>query len=180
MNPNLKRKLIATLFAPVLGLAVGVAYGQTGGGGMSGGGTTGSSATGSGTTGAPSSGYGASSGGTSSTSAGDRANTGASGSTMGATSRGGPNNTNSKTWDTGTFDRLDVNRDGRISRTEAASDDLMMNHWSRMDSTNQGYVDRENFERFRANLGNRANDNTNSKTGNPAASGSSTSGSPSK
>lgn len=95
---NFKRKLLAGLFVPVLGLGVGTALAQST---------------------AP-------------------ANTGTTPGAMGSSS-----------WNAQTFDRIDKNRDGRISKEEAEADAAMKGAWSKLDATNRGSVSKEEFEKYR-------------------------------
>ena len=103
MNRNVKRKLIAGLFVPVLGMAVGTALGQT----------------------SPSSGA-------------DKA--------PGMSERPAA----AASWNAQTFDLLDKNKDGQISREEAQADPALVSAWSRLDASNRGSVSKEDFEKFRA------------------------------
>ncbi|MGI8895752.1 MAG: hypothetical protein ACR2HE_08895, partial [Casimicrobiaceae bacterium] len=52
-------------------------------------------------------------------------------------------------WNAQTFDRIDKNRDGRISKEEAEADAAMKSAWSKLDSTNRGSVSKEEFEKYR-------------------------------
>jgi len=52
------------------------------------------------------------------------------------------------TWTSSTFDRLDTNRDGILSRQEAQADPSVLNAWDRLDAQNAGRVNKETFERY--------------------------------
>jgi hypothetical protein len=160
MESNFKRRLIAGLFVPVLGLSVGAALAQSGSSGASGSGTSASGSMSGGTTGS-----GSMSGGTSGSSA-----SGGSGSTSGASTMGAGTSAGSKgsattgtsaaggssgsaSWNAQTFDRLDTNRDGTLTREEAMADPSMRDAWSRLDSKSTGRVSRSDFDRFRTTMG---------------------------
>ena len=104
MNRNFKRKLIAGLFVPVLGLATGTALAQT--------------------------------------STAPTTNSGNAGTTAAAPAKG------SMQWDKATFDRLDKNRDGNISRDEAHADPMLKDSWTKLDAGNKGMVSRAEFEDY--------------------------------
>jgi len=107
MNRNTKRKLLAGLFVPVLGMAVGTALGQT----------TGSTDT--------------------------------SGTAAGTTASPGMGAAGTASWNAQTFDLLDKNKDGRISREEAQADPMLRDSWSKLDTGNRGSVSKDEFERYR-------------------------------
>ena len=48
-----------------------------------------------------------------------------------------------------TFDLLDKNKDGRISREEAQANPAVRDAWSKLDASNAGSVSKEDFEKFR-------------------------------
>ena len=52
------------------------------------------------------------------------------------------------TWDGKTFDRLDTNRDGMLSRDEVQGDMTMREHWTKLDREGKGNVSRVQFEEF--------------------------------
>jgi len=134
MNTNFKRKLLAGLLAPALALAVGSAFAQSSG---STGSQGGSSAT-----------QGSSGSGSTGTTTGTTGSTG-SASTM----SGGSTGTGTGTmWNTQHFDRLDKNRDGRISREEAQGDNAMRDAWSKLDASNSGSVSREDYDKYSRTL----------------------------
>src|SRR5687767_12850304 len=108
MNTNFKRKLLAGLLAPALALAVGSAFAQSSG---TTGGQGGSAAT-----------QGSAAGGSSNT-------TGTAGAST--TMSGGAAAGTGTMWNTQHFDRLDKNRDGRISREEAQGDSALTGAWSK-------------------------------------------------
>lgn len=106
MNRNTKRKLLAGLFVPVLGLAVGTALGQTSG----------------------------------STDPGKAA---------GSTASPGMGAAGTASWNAQTFDLLDTNKDGRISREEAQADPMLRDSWAKLDTRNAGSISKEEFEQYR-------------------------------
>jgi EF hand domain-containing protein len=53
-------------------------------------------------------------------------------------------------WNAQTFDLLDKNKDGQISREEAQADPALLSAWSKLDASNRGSVSKEEFEKFRA------------------------------
>jgi hypothetical protein len=110
MNSNFKRKLLAGLFAPVLGLTVGSAFAQT--------------------------------------------TTPAAGTQSGATAQGSTSMSGSAStmWNAQHFDRIDKNRDGRISKEEAEADAAMKGAWSKLDASNRGSVSREDFDKYARTL----------------------------
>ena len=55
-------------------------------------------------------------------------------------------------WNTQHFDRLDKNRDGRISREEAQGDSALTGAWSKLDTANSGSVSREDFDKYARTL----------------------------
>ena len=101
---NFKRKLLAGLFVPVLGLSVGTALAQS----------------------------------TAPAAPAAPAATGTTPGAMGNTS-----------WNAQMFDRIDKNRDGRISKEEAEADAAVKGAWSKLDATNRGSVSKEEFEKYR-------------------------------
>lgn len=113
MNSNFKRKLLAGLFVPALGLSVGTALAQT---------TTPNVST-------------------------DKGAVNTQSTTMGQ-------NTSPATsmWNTQHFDRLDKNRDGKISREEAQADNNMRDHWSKLDTSNAGSVSRADYDKYSRTL----------------------------
>ena len=125
MSRNLKRKLLATLFVPMLGLSAGSAMAQ---------GTNKGS--------------------------GD------------ANRMLNPNSAtaNPMTWDKPMFDRLDKNKDGRISREEAEAEPMMKDHWSKLDKANKGMVSREDYDKYSATH-RTLNPNSATPKGNPSAGG---------
>src|SRR5688500_3955303 len=129
MNTNFKRKLLAGLLAPALALAVGSAFAQSSG-------TTG-------TQGGSDATQGSAAGGSSST-------TGTAGSST--TMSGGAAAGTGAMWNTQHFDRLDKNRDGRISREEAQGDSALTSAWSKLDTANSGSVSREDFDKYARTL----------------------------
>jgi hypothetical protein len=145
MNCNMKRKLLAGLFVPVLGLAVGGAFAQGTTGGAAGTGATSGSTSG-GTAGSSATGSGAS--GT--TGAGTSGAVGAGTSGMGgAATSGSAGTTGTASWNAQTFERLDTNHDGKLSREEAQADATLRGAWSQLDPGNTGSVSRADFERYR-------------------------------
>lgn len=56
---------------------------------------------------------------------------------------------NNNSWNAEMFDRLDKNKDGRISREEADADPMVKGSWSTMDSANRGSLSKDEFEKFR-------------------------------
>lgn len=86
-----------------------------------------------------------------------------------ATPKGNPS-AGGPTWDGPMFDRLDKNKDGRISREEADSDPMMKDHWTRLDSANRGSVTREEFDKYSA-MNRTLNPNSATPKGNPSAGG---------
>ena len=139
MNPNFKRRLLAGLFVPALGLAVGTALAD----------------------------------GTPSKTTGAAATTTSQGSaSSGATRDLNPNSANPKgnpstiSYDAQTFDRLDKNRDGKISREEAEADPMLKSEWSKLDAAKTGSVNREDFEKYGRTLNpNSANPKVNPSAG---------------
>ena len=129
MNTNFKRKLLAGLLAPALALAVGSAFAQSSG---TTGGQGGSAAT-----------QGSAAGGSSNT-------TGTAGAST--TMSGGAAAGTGAMWNTQHFDRLDKNRDGRISREEAQGDSALTGAWSKLDTANSGSVSREDFDKYARTL----------------------------
>lgn len=107
MNSHFKRKLLAGVFVPVLGMAVGTALAQT---------TTNPAANPAGTTAAAP----------------------AKSSLM---------------YDKATFDRLDKNKDGMISREEAQADPVLKDVWSKLDEANKGMISQAEFEDYGRKLG---------------------------
>lgn len=124
---NFKRKLLAGLFVPVLGLSVGTALAQ-------------STAPAAGSSPPPNS-------STATPSTTNPATTPSSGS--GTTTGMTPGAMGNTSWNAQTFDRIDKNRDGRISREEAEADAAMKGAWSKMDAANRGSVSKEEFEKYR-------------------------------
>jgi len=55
-------------------------------------------------------------------------------------------------WNTQHFDRLDKNRDGRISREEAQGDTALTDAWTKLDTANSGSVSREDFDKYARTL----------------------------
>jgi EF hand len=106
MNRNLKRKLLAGLFVPVLGLAMGTALGQT----------------------------------TSTDKPADKPTTAPSMS---------PAAPGAASLSAQTFDQLDKNKDGKLSREEAQANPAVRDAWSKLDPTNSGSVSKEDFDKFR-------------------------------
>ena len=53
-------------------------------------------------------------------------------------------------WNAQTFDLLDKNKDGQISREEAQANPALLGAWSKLDVGNRGSVSKEDFEKFRA------------------------------
>ena len=51
-------------------------------------------------------------------------------------------------WDKATFDRLDKNKDGNISREEAQADPMLKDSWSKLDAENKGMVSQAEFEAY--------------------------------
>ena len=51
-------------------------------------------------------------------------------------------------YDKATFDRLDTNKDGRISREEAQADPMLKDTWSKLDAENKGAVSQAEFEAY--------------------------------
>jgi hypothetical protein len=131
MNSNFKRKLLAGLLAPALALAVGSAFAQSSG-------TTGSQ-------GGSSATQGSAAGGSSNT-------TGAAGTAGSSTTMSGGSAGAGAMWNTQHFDRLDKNRDGRISREEAQGDTTLRDAWSKLDTANSGSVTREDFDKYARTL----------------------------
>jgi len=52
-------------------------------------------------------------------------------------------------WNAQTFERMDKNKDGKISREEAQADAAMKDAWTKMDATNRGSISKEEFEKYR-------------------------------
>jgi hypothetical protein len=52
-------------------------------------------------------------------------------------------------WNAQTFDLLDKNKDGQISREEAQANPALLGAWSKLDASNRGSVSKEEFEKFR-------------------------------
>jgi hypothetical protein len=136
MEGNFKRKLIAAVAAPLFGLAVGAASAQTSASG---------STTGTGATGGMNPGTGATTPGMGSGRTGTPSGT--TGSTpMGSPHAGaGPNDA--------LFDRLDANRDGKLTREEVEADASMRGAWGTLDPSNSGSLSRDQFNRFRITRG---------------------------
>jgi hypothetical protein len=130
MNTNFKRKLLAGLLAPALALAVGSAFAQSSG-------STGSQGGSSATQGS---------------SAGSGTTTGTTGTTGSASTMSGGSTGTSTMWNTQHFDRLDKNRDGRISREEAQGDNALRDAWSKLDASNSGSVSREDYDKYARTL----------------------------
>jgi hypothetical protein len=186
MNSNFKRKLLAGLFVPVLGLSVGAAFAQSSGTSTG----SGTSATGAGTTGSSGSTAGSSStgsGASGTTGAGGSATTGSAGAAVGSTGMSGSSGTagsagagmsGSGSWNAQTFDRLDTNHDGMLTREEAQADPALRDAWSRLDSKSAGRVSRSDFEKFRGTQSGNVNTTTGSSaSGTGQKVGGSTSGS---
>jgi len=106
MNSHFKRKLLAGLFVPVLGLTVGTALAQT------------------------------------SDKPADKPTTGA----PMAPAAGGA------ALSAQTFDQLDKNKDGQLSREEAQANPAVRDAWSKIDTTNSGSVSKDAFEKFRTSM----------------------------
>ncbi len=104
MNRNLKRKLLAGLFVPVLGLAVGTALAQT---------------------------------------------TRQAGRQADYRTQHGPAAPGAASLSAQTFDQLDKNKDGKLSREEAQANPAVRDAWSKLDPTNSGSVSKEDFDKFR-------------------------------
>ena len=51
-------------------------------------------------------------------------------------------------WSGDTFSRLDINRDGMISREEAQADPTIRDAWSKLDPKNTGKVSRADFDKY--------------------------------
>jgi outer membrane protein TolC len=49
-----------------------------------------------------------------------------------------------------TFDQLDKNKDGKLSREEGQANPAVRDAWSKIDSANTGSVSKEDFEKYRA------------------------------
>jgi hypothetical protein len=49
-----------------------------------------------------------------------------------------------------TFDQLDKNKDGKLSREEAQANPAVRDAWSKIDTANSGSVSKEDFEKYRA------------------------------
>jgi len=60
-----------------------------------------------------------------------------------------PSASGMSSWNAQTFDRMDKNRDGRISREEAEADAVMKGAWSKMDAANRGSISKDEFEKYR-------------------------------
>lgn len=67
----------------------------------------------------------------------------------GASSTTGMSSATGSAWNAQTFDLLDKNKDGRISREEAQADPMLKDAWSKLDASNRGSVSKDEFERFR-------------------------------
>lgn len=50
-----------------------------------------------------------------------------------------------------TFNRLDVNKDGNLSKTELSSEPALKEDWARIDTNNDGQLDQSEFSMFEAN-----------------------------
>lgn len=50
-----------------------------------------------------------------------------------------------------TFNRLDVNNDGNLSKAELDSEPALKEEWASIDSNNDGQLDRSEFSMFEAN-----------------------------
>jgi hypothetical protein len=51
-----------------------------------------------------------------------------------------------------TFDRLDVNHDGKLSASEAAADPKVQGAWKKIDVNNKGAVSKAEFEAHASNI----------------------------
>ena len=51
-------------------------------------------------------------------------------------------------WGDESFMRLDTNRDGMLSREEAAADPMVRDAWSKLDPRNAGRVSRADFDKY--------------------------------
>ena len=77
----------------------------------------------------------------------------------------GAGSPSTSTWTSSTFDRLDTNRDGVLSRQEAQADPAVNNAWNRLDAQNSGRVSKEAFERYRTMPGTDVNSPNKAGTG---------------
>jgi hypothetical protein len=148
MDSNFKRKLIAGLFAPVLGLSVSAALAQSSSGSTSGG-TSGSAASSGSTSGSQSGTSGTSGAARSGTAGGvNQGSQGMSGSSSSGMS-GSAGMSGTASWNAQTFNKLDTNHDGVLSREEAQADPSVRDAWSRLDAKSSGRVSKADFEKFR-------------------------------
>jgi hypothetical protein len=152
------RVLVAAVASTML--AIGAAHAQTSSG-------TTSQGTGAGQSGNQGMGQGQAGG------AGKGAETGKGGQMA---TPGSPNAARSGMWDAALFDRLDTNKDGKISREEAQADPMVRDAWSQLDAKNAGNISRADFDRFGA-ARNPANAGTTTTTGNAQNPGPTSSGS---
>jgi sporulation protein YlmC with PRC-barrel domain len=71
--------------------------------------------------------------------------------TMGASAGSAPPVQGTQTQGTGataSFQQLDANRDGYITRSEASHDSTLMSHWRELDRNNDGRIDNSEFSAF--------------------------------
>ena len=68
-----------------------------------------------------------------------------------------------------TFDQLDKNKDGQISREEAQANPAVRDAWSKLDASNRGSVSKEEFEKFRTAQAERSSLRSRRRKGPPIA-----------